>query len=147
MASMRTLGWSSNAASGRGSCDAQRERLLVDRRDFGVLRFALRVAMVALRVLLRVPAAEPVLLALGRFALPRLVVVLPRLAAAFFVAERVLRLRSFFVVPVTVSAMALAALETPPMAASMLVLAASVIAPRMSSFSLSMLFTFLRVTL
>jgi hypothetical protein len=52
---------------------------------------------------LRVAAADR--LPLGeRFALARLVVVLPRLAAAFFVVER-LRLRGFSVVPVTASAM------------------------------------------
>ena len=130
-------------ASGRGSCDAQREWL----RGFGVLRFALRVARVAFRVLLRVAEAEAVLLLLGRFAFPRLVVVLPRLAAAFFVVERLLRLRRFSVVPVTASAIALAALDTPSMAASMPVLAASVIVPRTPSFSLSMMSTFLRVTL
>ena len=38
----------------------------------------MRVALIALRVLLRV--AEAVLLLLGRFALPRLVLVLPRLS-------------------------------------------------------------------
>ena len=65
-------------------------------RDFEVLRFALRVALVAFRVLLRVAAAEPRLVAF-----PRLVVVFPRLAAAFFVVERLLRLRGFSVVPVT----------------------------------------------
>jgi hypothetical protein len=118
----------------------------VDRRDFEVLRFALRVALVAFRVLLRVAAAEPVLLLLGRFAFPRLVVVLPRLVAAFFVVERFLRFRGFSVVPVTASAMAFAA-DTPSIAASMPVLAASAIVPRTPSFSLSMLFTSLRVTL
>jgi hypothetical protein len=116
-------------------------------RAFEVLRFALRVALVAFRVLLRVAAAEPVLLLLGRFAFPRLVVVLPRLVAAFFVVERFLRFRGFSVVPVTASAMAFAALDTPSIAASMPVLAASAIVPRTPSFSLSMLFTSLRVTL
>jgi hypothetical protein len=67
-------------------------------RDFEVLRFALRVALVAFRVLLRVAAAEP-----RRFAFPRLVVVFPRLAAAFFVVER---RRGFLLVLVTVSAIA-----------------------------------------
>jgi hypothetical protein len=86
-------------------------------RDFEVLRFALRVALVAFRVLLRVAAA--VLLLMGRFAFPRLIVVLPRLVAAFFVVERLPRRRGFSVVPVTASAMALAALDTPSMAASM----------------------------
>jgi hypothetical protein len=79
-------------------------------RDFEVLRFALRVALVAFRVPLRLAAAEPVLLVLRRFDFPRLVVVLPRLAIAFFVVERLL---GFSVVPVTASAMALAALDTP----------------------------------
>ena len=67
-------------------------------RDFEVLRFALRVALVAFRVLLRVAAAEP-----RRFAFPRLVVVFPRLAAAFLVVER---RRGFLLVPVTASAIA-----------------------------------------
>jgi hypothetical protein len=119
----------------------------VDRRDFEVLRFALRVALVAFRVLLRVAAAEPVPLLLGRFAFPRLVVVLLRLVAAFFVVERLLRLRGFLVVPVTASAMLFAALDKPSVTASMLVLAASAIVPRTPSFSLSMLSTSLRVTL
>jgi hypothetical protein len=115
----------------------------VDRRDFGEVRFPLRVALVALRVLLRVAAAEAVLLLI-----PRRVVVLPRLVAAFLVVERLVRLRGFSVVPVTASAIALAALDTPSMAASMPVLAASVIVPRTpSSFSLSMLSTSLSVTL
>jgi hypothetical protein len=109
-------------------------------RDFEVLRFALRVALVAFRVLLRVAAA--VLLLMGRFAFPRLIVVLPRLVAAFFVVERLPRRRGFSVVPVTASAMALAALDTPSMAASMPAFAVSVIVPRTpSSFSLSMLST------
>ena len=113
-----------------------------------MLRFALRVVLVALRVLLRVAVAEAVLLLLDRFAFPRRVVVLPRLAAAFFVVEGLLRLRGFSVGPVTASAIALAALDTPSMAASMPVLAASVIVPSTpSSFSLSMLSTSLRVTL
>jgi hypothetical protein len=43
----------------------------------------------------RVAAAELVLVVLRRFAFPRLVVVLPRLAAAFFVVERCLRLLGF----------------------------------------------------
>jgi hypothetical protein len=68
-----------------------------------------------------VAAAVPVLLLLGRFAFPRLVVVLPWLVAAFFVVERFLLLRGFSVMPVTASAMALAALDTPSTAASMLV--------------------------
>ena len=89
------------------------------------------------RVDLRVAAAERVLLVLARFAFVRLVVVLPR-PAAFVLAEGFLRLRGFFVVPVTVSAMALAALDTPSIAASMPVLAASAIVPRTpSSFSSS----------
>jgi len=46
-------------------------------RDFEVLRFALRVALVAFRVLLRVAAAEAVFLVLGRFAFPRLLVLPP----------------------------------------------------------------------
>ena len=70
-------------------------------RDFEVLRFALRVALVAFRVLLRVAAVEP-----RRFAFLRLVVVFPRLAAAFFVVERLLRLRGFLLVLVTASAIA-----------------------------------------
>jgi hypothetical protein len=74
--------------------DSERRGLAL--RDFEVLRFALRVALVAFRVLLRVAAVEP-----RRFAFPRLVVVFPRLAAAFFVVERLLRLRGFSVVPVT----------------------------------------------
>jgi hypothetical protein len=107
-------------------------------RDFEVLRFALRVALVAFRVLLREAAAEAVFLVLGRFAFPRLLL-LPRLAAAFLVVERLLRRRGFSVVPVTASAMALTALDTPSIVASMPVLAASVIVPRTpSSFSLSM---------
>ena len=129
----------------RGNCDAQRKRLLVDRRDFRVLRFALRVALVAFRVLLRVAAADAVLRL--RFAFPRRVVVLPRLAAAFFVVGRFLLLRGLSVVPVTASAMALAALDTPSIAASIPVLAVSAIVPRTPSFSSSMLFTSLRVTL
>jgi hypothetical protein len=89
-----------------------------------------------------VAAAELVLLLLGRFAFPRLVVVLSRLAAAFFVVEGFLLLRRFSVVPVTASAIALAALDTPSVAASMPALAASAIVPRTpSSFSLSMVFT------
>jgi hypothetical protein len=82
----------------------------------------------------------------ARFAFPRLVIVLPRLAVAFFLVERFLRLRGFSVVPVTASATLLAALDTPSMTASMPVLAASVIVPRTLSFSLSMLFTFLGVS-
>jgi hypothetical protein len=111
-----------------------------------VLRFALEdlrvdLLVAALRVPLRVAAADLALLVVVRFALPRLVVVLPRLAAALFVVERLLRLRGFSVPPVTASAMALAALDTPSIAASMPVLAASAIVPRTpSSFSLSMLF-------
>jgi hypothetical protein len=108
------------------------------------LRVALVVAL--LRVDLRVAAAELVLAVLGRrlaadflvalrrvaeadflppaerFAFPRLVIVLPRLAAFF---EVFLRLGHFTVVPVTASAMALAALDIPSVTASMLVLAAS----------------------
>jgi hypothetical protein len=87
----------------------------------------------------RLPRAE-------RFAFPRLVVVLARVAAAFFVVF--LRLRGFSV-PVTASTMFVAALDTPSMAASMLVLAASTIVPRTDvpcpSFSSSMLFTYLSV--
>ena len=106
--------------------------------DFEVLRFAFPVALVVFRVLLRVAVAE-----LRRFGLA-----LPRLAAPFFVVERFLRLRGFSVGPVTAPAMALAALDIPSMAASMPVLAGSAIVPRTpSSFSLSMLFTSLRVTL
>jgi hypothetical protein len=106
------------------------DRLGFDLR-FEVLRFALIVALVPLRVLLRVAAD-----------FPRLLVELPLLAAAFFVVERFLLLRGFSAVPVTASAIALAALDTPSTAASMLVLAASAIVPRTpSSFSLSMLFT------
>jgi hypothetical protein len=52
------------------------------------------------RVAPRVAAAEPVLLVLRRFAFP-LVVVLPRLAAVFFVVDL---LRGFSVAPVTASA-------------------------------------------
>ena len=96
---------------------------------------------------LRVAEAGPVLLVLARFAFARLVAVLRRLAAVFFVADRFLRLRGFLLVPVTASAMLVAALDTPSIAASMLVLAVSVIVPRMPrSLSLSMLFTSLRVT-
>jgi len=87
----------------------------------------------------RVAGAELDFLVLARFAFPRLVLVVPRLAAAFFVVERFLRLRGFSVVPVTASAMLVAALDTPSMAASMLVLAVSAIVPRTPSFSLSML--------
>jgi hypothetical protein len=65
----------------------------------------------AFRVDLRVAAAEPVLLVLDRFAFPRLVVVLPRLAAAFFVVERFLGLRGGLVLPVTASTMLVAALD------------------------------------
>jgi hypothetical protein len=89
---------------------------------------------------LRVAAAEPALFVLRRFAFARLVVVLPRPAAAFFVVERFLGLRGFSV-PVTASAMLVAAPDIPSTAASMLVLAASAIVPRTPSFSLSMLFT------
>jgi hypothetical protein len=114
------------------------------------------------RVDLRVAAAD-LLPPAERFAFARFVVVLPRLAAAFFVVEGFLRLRGFSAVPVTASAMLVAALETPSMAAStpvlvasvmlvaaldtpsmaasMLVLAASVIVSRTPSFSSSMLFT------
>jgi hypothetical protein len=85
-----------------------------------------------------------------RFAFARLVVVLPRLAVAFFLVKRLLRLLGFSVVPVTASAMLVAALDTPSMAVSMPVLAASAIVPRTDvpcpSFSSSMLFTFLRVS-
>ena len=96
-----------------------------------MLRFALRVALVAFRVLLRVAAAEAVFLVLGRFAFPRLLV-LPRLAAAFLVVER---RRGFLLVPVTASAIALAALDNPSVAASMPDLAVSAIVPRTPSFS------------
>jgi hypothetical protein len=129
----------------------------------------LRVGLVAFRVDLRVAAAKLVLLVLGRrlaadllvallrveadflpaaerFALPGLVVVLPRLAAFL---EVFLRLRGFSVPPVTASAMLVAALDTPSIAASMLVLAASAIVPITDvpcpSFSPSMLFTYLSV--
>jgi hypothetical protein len=72
----------------------------------------------------------------------RLAVVLRRAAAGFFVVERFLRFRGFVVVPVTASAMLVAALDKPSVTASMPVLAASAIVPRTpSSFSLSMLFT------
>ena len=94
---------------------------------------------------LRVAEAGPVLLVLARFAFARLVAVLRRLAAVFFVADRFLRLRGFLLVPVTASAMLVAALDTPSIAASMPVLAASTIVPRTPSFSLSMPFTSLRV--
>jgi hypothetical protein len=99
-----------------------------------------------LRVDLRVAAAERVILVPGRFAFARLVVVLLR-PAAFVLDEDFLRLRGFFVVPVTASAILVAALDTPSIAASMLVLAASAIVPRTDapSLSLSMLFTSLRV--
>jgi len=93
---------------------------------------------------LRVVAAELVLLVLARFAFVRLVVALLR-PAAFVLDEGFLCLRGFFVVPVTTSTMLVAALDTPSMAASMLVLAASAIVPRTPSFFLSMLFTSLRV--
>jgi len=74
-----------------------------------------------------------------RFALPRVLVFRTRLAP-FFVVERFLR-RGFDVVPVTASAMLVAALDKPSVTASMLVLAASATVPRTpSSFSLSMLF-------
>jgi hypothetical protein len=63
----------------------------------------------------RLPRAE-------RFAFPRLVVVLARLAAAFFVVF--LRLRGFSVPPLTASITVVAALDTPSMAASTPVLAA-----------------------
>jgi hypothetical protein len=144
-----------------------------------VLRFACEdlpvdLLIAALRVPLRVAAAEPVLLVLERrleadfvlalrpvvaadrlppaerFAFPRLVIVLPQLAAAFFVVERFLRLRGFSVPPVTASAMPVAALDTPSMAASMLVLAASTIVARTDvpcpAFSSSMLYTSLSVS-
>ena len=104
-----------------------------------------RLPAAVLRVDLRVDAAGRLAPA-ERFAFARLVVVLPRLAAAFLVVGRLLRLRGFFVVPVTASAMLVAALDTPSMAASIPVFAASVIVPRTPSFSLSMLFTFLRVS-
>jgi hypothetical protein len=114
-------------------------------RDFALVRFAgedLRGPLVApaFRVDLRVAAAD-LLPPAERFAFARLVVVLPRLAVAFFVVERLLCLRGFSIVPVTASAMALAALETPSIAASMLVLAVSAIVPKTPSFSLSMPFT------
>jgi hypothetical protein len=76
-----------------------------------------RLLAAVFRVDLRVAAAELVLLVLVRFAFPR----------AFFVDERVLRLRGFSVLPVTASTMLVAALDTPSIVASMLVLAASVI--------------------
>jgi hypothetical protein len=105
----------------------------------------------AFRVDLRVAAAEPVLLVLDRFAFPRLVVVLPRLAAAFFVVERFLGLRGGLVLPVTASTMLVAALDTPSMVAPTLVLAASVMVLKTDvpspSFSLSMLFTSLCVSM
>jgi hypothetical protein len=85
-------------------------------------------------------AAVDRLVPVERFALARLVLVLPRLAAAFFVVERFLR--GFSVVPVTASAMLVAALDKPSVTASMPVFAASVTVPRTpASFSLSMLFT------
>jgi hypothetical protein len=92
---------------------------------------------------LRVAAAD-LLPPAERFVFARLVVVLPRLAVAFFVVERLLCLRGFSVVPITASAMALAALDTPSIAASMLVLAVSAIVPKTPSFSLSMPFTSFR---
>jgi hypothetical protein len=129
---------------------AYRERRLVDRpRPLEVLAFArlVRLPAAVFRVDLRVAAAERLPPA-ERFAFPRLVVVPRRLAvvfrrpaAAFFVVERLLCLGGFSVVPVTASAMALAALETPSIAASMLVLAVSAIVPKTPSFSLSMPFT------
>ena len=100
----------------------------------------MRFLTAVLRVDLRVAAADR-LPAVERFAFARLVVVLPRLAVAFFVVERLFRLLGFSVVPATASAMLVATLDTPSMAASMLVLAVSAIVPRSPSFSLSMLFT------
>ena len=95
---------------------------------------------------LRVAAADRLPL-VERFALPRRVVVRFRVADVFFVVERFLRLRGFVVVPVTASAMLVAALDKPSVTASMPVFAASVMVPRTpSSFSLSMLFTSLRVS-
>ena len=80
------------------------------------------------RVDLRVAAVAPVLVVPERFVFPRLVlaffrlvVVLRRPAAAFFVVERFLVFRGFSVVPVTASVMLVAALDTPSIAASMLV--------------------------
>jgi hypothetical protein len=134
---------------------AYRERRLLGRPrplevlDFEVPRLAraplpVRLPAAVFRVDLRVAAAD-LLPPAERFVFARLVVVLPRLAVAFFVVERLLCLRGFSVVPVTTSAMALAALETPSIAASMLVLAVSTIVPITPSFSLSMPFTFLPV--
>lgn len=105
---------------------AERVRLVLGRRLAGDFLVALR----------RVAAAD-LLPPVERFAFARLVVVLPRLAVVFrlpavgfFVLARLLRLRGFVVVPVTASAMLVAALETP-----------SVIVSRtdVPSFSLSML--------
>jgi len=134
-----------------GNVVAYRERRLLGRPrpldvlDFEAPRLArtplpVRLPAAVFRVDLRVAAAD-LLPPAERFVFARLVVVLPRLAVAFFVVERLLCLRGFSVVPVTASAMALAALETPSIAASMLVLAVSAIVPKTPSFSLSMPFT------
>ena len=134
-----------------GNVVAYRERRLLGRPrplevlDFEVPRLAraplpVRLPAAVFRVDLRVAAAD-LLPPAERFVFARLVVVLPRLAVAFFVVERLVCLRGFSVVPVTASAMALAALETPSIAASMLVLAVSAIVPRTPSFSLSIMFT------
>jgi len=113
-----------------------------------LLRVDLRLAALVLPALarslaadlgLRPVAAEDRFLPAERFALLGLVV-LPRLGAAAFLVV-FLRLRGFSGLPVKASVMAVATLDTPSMAASMLVLAASDMVPSTpSSFSLSMLF-------
>jgi hypothetical protein len=106
-----------------------------------------RLTATVFRVDLRVAAADRLPL-VERFALPRRIVVRFRVADLFFVDEGFLRLGRLAVVPVTVSAMLLAALDKPSVTASMPVFAASVMVPRTpSSLSLSMLLTSLPVIL
>jgi hypothetical protein len=108
-----------------------------------VLGFALpRLAADFLVALRPVAAADPLPPA-ERFALPRLVVVPPLLAAAFFVVKRFLRLRGFLGLPVRASTILVAALDTASIAASTLVLAALAIASCAVSISPSFSFPLL----